>query len=467
MSQRVLTFIRTIIVARFLAPQDFGLMGIALLTLQTLEIFSQTGFQAALVQKKEQVEKYLNTAWTFLALRGVGLLLLTLIVAPYIADFFKSPAAVVLIQCIGVSFFFQGITNIGVIFFQKDLDFKRRFLWEFAGFLVECVVSVVLVIMLKNVWSLVIGKIAGDAAKCIASYLFSAYRPAWDFNREHRRELHRFGRWVFGVNVLVFLTTEGDSVIIGKLFGNTALGFYRMAGRLSYMPTTEIAGVVSQITFPAYARIQDDPAKLKAAFLKTLLATCAVSVLFSGLLFGLAGEFTRLFLGEQWLPIVPVVKILIVAGFIRSIQAIVGPLFQAIGRPKIDTWCQFVRFLSLALLLFPLGSRLNIPGIALAVLCSTAAAVVVSGYYLHKLFGITARDIAAVTWIAVAAGASMLSAIVFGKDFLSLSAHRGINFLMSAAAGILIYAGVFFLLERCCSKVRIRELLRYGRFEYT
>ena len=112
---RGLGLVRLVILARILAPADFGLMGIALLAMATLETFSQTGFNAALIQKKEDVESYLNSAWTITIIRGVVLFVVLYFSAPYVATFFKSPEAESIIQVFGFSILFQAFTN-GAIF---------------------------------------------------------------------------------------------------------------------------------------------------------------------------------------------------------------------------------------------------------------------------------------------------------------------------------------------------------------
>ena len=126
---RSLGFIRTIILARLLAPADFGLLGIAMLSISTLETFSQTGFQTALIQKKDNIESYLDTAWTVSAIRGLLLFLILFLSAPIIAEFFNSPQAVLIIRVVALSTLLSGLRNIGVVYFQKELEFKKQFLY--------------------------------------------------------------------------------------------------------------------------------------------------------------------------------------------------------------------------------------------------------------------------------------------------------------------------------------------------
>jgi len=141
--QQLFSLARLVILARILAPQDFGLMGIALLSMATLETFSQTGFQQALIQKKHYIKPYLDSAWTVLILRGVILFGILFLIAPYAASFFDAPEAKPIIQVIGLSVIFQAFTNIGVIHFQKELEFNKQFIYQLSGTLTDFVVAIV------------------------------------------------------------------------------------------------------------------------------------------------------------------------------------------------------------------------------------------------------------------------------------------------------------------------------------
>ncbi len=381
MSRRLLDFIRTVILARFLAPNDFGLMGIALLTIQTLEAFSQTGFQAALVQKKNDIKDYLNNVWTVLFLRGLLLCFIIMLSAPAIARFFNTQQAVLLIQIVGLSFLVQGATNIGIVFFQKQLDFGKQYWYEFSGVVADFLVSIILVFVIRNVWALVGGKLAGELTRLIASYILDKFRPKFEFCWRKIKELHEFGRWISGINILVFLVTQGDSIIVGKIFGPISLGFYKLASTIANLPSTEITQVISQVTFPAYAQFQDDKKRLKKGFKKALLFTFLLSASLTFTIMILIRFFTRIFLGSKWLPIVSITQVLVLAGFVRSIQAIPGPIFQAMGKPQIDTFAQVVRicvFFIAVLLLIPKSGMM---GVAYGVLISIFFTFLFSYYF--------------------------------------------------------------------------------------
>jgi len=223
-AQQLFNLGRLVILARILAPHDFGLMGIALLTMATIDTFSQTGFQTALIQKKEDIKSYLDAAWTVLILRGLILFTILYLIAPYVAIFFNTPEARPIIQVIGFTVLFQAFTNIGVIYFQKELEFNKQFIYQFAGTLADFVVAVSAVLILRNVWALVFGLLAGNFARFVVSYLMHPYKPHLSSDLWKAKELFGFGKWILGSSILIFLITQGDDIFVGKLLGTTALG---------------------------------------------------------------------------------------------------------------------------------------------------------------------------------------------------------------------------------------------------
>ena len=382
--QQLFSLARLMILARILAPHDFGLMGIALLSMATLETFSQTGFQQALIQKKHDIKPYLNTAWSFLILRGVILFAILYLIAPYAATFFDAPEAKPIIQVIGLSVIFQAFTNIGVIHFQKELEFNKQFIYQFSGTLTDFVVAITAVLILGNVWALVFGLLAGKAAMFIASYLIHPYRPHLSFDIGKAKELFGYGKWILGSSILVFLITQGDDIFVGKLLGVTALGFYQMAYRISNLPATEITHVISQVTFPVYSKIQDDIPKLREAYLRVLQFTAFISFPIAGLIFVLAPDFTMIFLGEKWMPMVPAMQVLVWWGVIRGLVGAISPVFMSLGMPQIITKLQTVQTVLLFILIYPLTVHWGIYGTSLAVFLSALSMLFVRNHILIK-----------------------------------------------------------------------------------
>jgi O-antigen/teichoic acid export membrane protein len=366
--QQGFNFIRLIVVAQILTPNDFGLMGIALLTMATLDTLSQTGRRQSLIQKKGDIDVYLNSAWTLMVIRGLVIFAALVFIAPYVADFFKSPSSKSIVQVIGVSILIQGFTNIGVIYFEKDLAFNKQFIYELSGTLSDFVVSVVAAYILGNVWALLLGLIAGNAIRCIVSYMMHPFTPHFSADFGKIKELWGFGRWIFSSGILIFLITQGDDIFVGKYLGVTVLGLYQIAYAVSNTPATEISHVISRVTFPAYSKLQGDINILKEAYLKILQLTLWLSLPLAGLIIVLGPDFTKLFLGEKWMPMVPSMQILSVYGAIRAFGGTAGSLFQGVGKPAILTRLAIIDLAIMIIIIYPLTTKYGIVGTSIAVL---------------------------------------------------------------------------------------------------
>lgn len=383
-SNRLLSFARTIILARLLSPNDFGLFGIALLTLGALENLSKTGFNQALIQKQGDIRKHLDTAWVVQISRGLLLGLLLYLCAPAIANFFEEPNAIMLMKTIGIAIFIMGFKNIGVIYFRRELDFKKEYIYQFSGTVADFIVATAVAIILRNAWALIFGYLARAIVEVVASYLIQNYRPRLQLKLESFKSLFSFGIWVWISGIFVFLLTQGDDIIVGKIVSVTALGLYQMAYKISNLPGTEITRVISQVAYPAYSKLQDNIERLREAYFRVLRLNSAISFFVGGLIFALSPEITTVLLGDKWLPIITPVRILVIWGVIRSLVAGISPVFYSLGNPSTVTFMQGLQAFLLAALIYPLTSQWGIEGASTAVVLSSILAFFVRAQVLIK-----------------------------------------------------------------------------------
>jgi len=459
-TNRGLGFIRTIILARLLAPSDFGLLGIAMLAIATLETFSQTGFQSALIQKRDNVESYLDTAWTVSAIRGILLFLILFFSAPLVATFFNSPQATLVIKVIAVSTFLSGFRNIGILFFQKELEFNKQFYYEFSATLVDLTVAISLAFILRNVWALVWGGLAANFVRLFMSYILHPYRPHVRFKKSEFKELFGFGKWVLGSSILIFLITQGDDIFVGKMLGVTALGFYQMAYLISNLSATEITHVISQVTFPAYSKMQYDLQRLREGYLKVLQIAALLSFPIAVLIFILAPEFTKICLGDKWMPMVPAMQVLSFAGLTRSIISTMSPVFSAVKRPIIGTKCQFIRFLLLAIFIYPFTLKWNLLGVANAVLVSNVISLFGFSYMIVRVTECKFGELIKLISIPAANTAIMgLIMTYFKLVLLPIGVFEIALIFAIGAASYLVMLYVFEIVFRYEVKQIIREMV--------
>ncbi len=444
--EKTLGFVRLIILARILAPNDFGLFGLSLLSLSVMETFSQTGFQTALIQKKEDISPYLDVAWTVSLIRGLALFAILFLLAPSIAVFFNASEASLVIRLIGLSIFLNGLTNVGVVYFQKDLDFKKQFLYQFSITISDFVVAILAAVILRNVWALVFGQLAGGLTGAVISYFIHPYRPKLSLNIGRVKELFDFGRWVVGSHILTFLITQGDDIFVGKMLGMVPLGFYQMAYKISNMPATEISHVVSKVTFPAYSRMQDNLLRLKESYTRVLQFTTFLSFPIAGLIFLLAHDFTRIFLGQKWMSIVPPMQILAVCGAIRSVGATIGPVFVSVGKPNLLTKLVFVKLLIMIILIYPLTQLFGIVGTSLALLGASLVSNPLADYKLIKLIDCSLLEFLSIIMLP------FISVILMCFALMSIRVYFPINSILILIShlllGVLIYLVIIELLGK-------------------
>jgi len=180
------------------------------------------------------------------------------------------------------------------------------------------------------------------------------------------RELWKFGKWLFGSNIIGYLLNEGDDWFVWFYLGGGPLKLYRYAYNFSNLPATHITNTISQVSFPAYSKIQNDIPRLREAYLKVVQVTALVSIPTAFLIFSLGPDFVRLFLVEESHAMVPVIQILAFYGLLKSLGATRGPLFRAMGKPQAPFYLFCLRIGILVASIYPLTKHWGIAGTAIA-----------------------------------------------------------------------------------------------------
>ena len=357
-----LTFLRSIALARLLTPEIFGLMAVSLMATRLIEIFTETGFGQALVHRQERFEEARDTAFTLFVLRGFGLAAVSVVAAPWVASIYDEPVLLVVVALVRVSFILMGFQNINTVALQKDLDFRRLTYMELTGSLLSFLVAVGLAYRLRSVWALVFAQVAAAGISSVLSFVMVPARLRFRFDFAIARELYRYGRFITGLAVVVFISRELDSAVVGKLIGMQALGYYVAAYSLANIPSTYLSKIIARVLFPLFSRLQNDPVALKAEYARSLKLTMTVVVPVSVVIIVLAPEIVRVLYGDRWSAAAGPLRVLAVFGCFRALWMINGYLYNATGRPQIDFYVNLARLAFIALLLLPLSSRYGVVG---------------------------------------------------------------------------------------------------------
>jgi O-antigen/teichoic acid export membrane protein len=380
-----LAIISSIILTRLLLPSDFGLLAIAASIVSMMEGLTKTGFDAALIQKQEKPEEFLNTTWTFELIKYFILFLILFFLAPFFAIFFKEPAAIAILRVISLSLIFRGLRNIGIIYFRKKLNFKKLFIFNIVPQVIYIIVVIPLAFTLRNVWALVWASVISSLVGCVISYLIHPYRPHLDFNINKAKELFNFGKWILGSAIIEIIRNQGITMFVGKFLGTPMLGFFNRAGTFSTVLFEDLRVIGWQVGFPVYSQLQKVIVRLKRAYLLTLkLFTFFGFPIAAGLLI-ISWDFTHLFLTDKWIAIVPVIQVLCLSAMISFITTPAEIMFQAVGRPSIGTKIEAVGVIILAITIYPFSLKWGIIGAALSFLLSTLITLPVHCYMAIKI----------------------------------------------------------------------------------
>ncbi len=365
---RGLGIVRIIILARLLSPEAFGLVSVALVVMELLKTVTQFGFGDALIQHKGDIRDYLDTVWIMSAIRGLVLAGIFFGIAPLAASYFNAPDARPIIQAMAITLVLNGLISSGVIYFYKELEVQKRFIWDMSAILTDLVVSISAAFILRNAWALVYGSIASSIVTTVVSFVMHPYRPKLRFELIKAKELFNFGWWALLYSIATYIFTNVDIMFIGRLLGVVTLGLYTMAHRIGDMIGQETGLVSSAVVFPTYSKLQDNLSNLRFAFLTSIEAIAFLTFPIAVGIYVLSPGFTAVLLGQQWIQAIPAMQMLGIAAAIFSLISTGGSLFYAVGKPRTRFLVMVVATCIMGALLYPLTKEFGLIGAASAVL---------------------------------------------------------------------------------------------------
>ncbi len=383
---RIISTIRIIILARIITPAQFGVFGIASILLSLLEILTETGINVFLIQEKDKVDRFVNSAWIVSILRGTILFIIILASSPFVVDFFNLPDLYRFLFWISLVPFIRGFINPAIVKFQKDLQFNKEFFLRFIIFLFDSFVSIILALVLHDAISFVWGLMAGAILEVILSFALFKPRPLFKFESHIVKTIINHGKWVTTYGIFNYIAQNGDNIIVGKLLGSSSLGIYQMGYNISTLPISEISDVVNRVVFPVYSKISEEKKRLLNAFKKTMLLVSLPVIILGLIIFFLPQEFFSLVLGSKWLGITSILKILVIYGMLRAVTGVSSSLFLALKKQNFVAGITFVRFLTLIVTIVPLTLNYGIIGASFSALLSVLLETPLVIFYVWKIF---------------------------------------------------------------------------------
>lgn len=330
---RVLGLLSTLVLARLLAPADFGLVAMATAIAAGLELLTMFSFETALIQQRQISRAHYDTSWTLNLLMGLGLAAALAIAAQPAAHFYREPRLVTVMLLLGFKYVLDSAGNPGTVDFRRRLEFYGDFVLQVVPKLAAILVTIPIAYWLRDYRALLAGMLLGSCASCVLSYIVHTYRPRWCLSEA--RGLFRFSRWLLLNNFVVFVRNRSADLIIGRALGPVSLGSYSIAYEISNLPSTEMVAPINRVLFPSYVQLAEDPERLREGFRTTLGMIALVILPISIALAALAEPLVHIVLGEKWLGTIPLVAVLAIAGGTSVLQSNTGSVYGALGRPHM------------------------------------------------------------------------------------------------------------------------------------
>lgn len=383
---RLLSFVKVVILARILTPNQFGVFAIAYLVYGLSSIFTETGIAMVLVQSKEALDKYIDSAWVVTIARGLIMCLIIIIAAPFVSYFFHNKESLNLILLISIIPLIQGLINPAEVNFQKQLQFKNEFFFRSFISFFEILVTVVIVLALRTPIGLVYGLIFGVMLEMIMSHLFLRPVPSLKINKAHIKLFFHRGKWITYSGIFDYLYHNVDNIMIGRILGTSALGMYDLIYKISMLPITEVTDVVSRVSFPLYVKLLDDSKRLKRALLRTTLGITAIIFPLGIVLFLFPKEIINIVLGSKWVGGSLLLQVLAGFGILRALSNSTAAMFMALAKQKYAAILSFISFIILLITIIPLMIKYGLVGAAYAVVISSFVVLVLTAIFLQIAF---------------------------------------------------------------------------------
>lgn len=328
-------FFISIVLARLLLPEQYGLIGMLVIFLAVAQSFLDSGFGSALIQKQnaDHVDEcsifYFNIVIGFLA---AGILCLF---APAIAQFYNEPQLKSLTIFLSINIVINSFGLIQTTLLKKCLDFKTQAKISVLTVIISGPVGILLAYNGYGVWSLAIQQVCANAVRTFSLWIFCIWRPSLTFSFSALRQMFVYGSRLLASGLLDKIFENIYSVIIGKLFSAVSLGHYTRALSLQQLPANVLTDIVGRVTFPLFSSMQNDTERLKVEFKKTFVILAYLNFPVFVALAVLAKPLVIVLLTDKWLPCVSFLQILAVLGFMYPLHAIHLNILLALGRSDL------------------------------------------------------------------------------------------------------------------------------------
>ena len=430
-----------------LEPEDFGLLGMALVVTSLVQAFSEVGFGPALIQRKELKPSHISSVFIFNILVGALLTFIGVMVSGYGARLFRIHELEPIIAALSVGFLINGLSLTHMAIAYRKMKFRELALREMVATSVGGMAGIAMAYSGYGVWSLVAQlMVSWGVATVLILIMVNINIKLREASMAAVRELWSYSSSLFLFNIIKYFTTNMDRFFIGYLLGPVALGLYAFAWRMVIFPTNAFVSAINRYLFPKYSRLQDDIEEIEQSYMVVLkIVNMAI---FPVLVFVVIGAplVVPYLWGEKWLAAVPIMQILAVLAFLRSIISPVGQVMKALGRPQwLLRWSIYITIVVLLFIWYG-ATVYGLEGATWGITLAYITGLPINFIILKRLIGLSPVKMAQALYPStIAAIVASLPALwgMWSRAYSSIE-----NMVLLFGGGIILYGLTVAILDR-------------------
>lgn len=371
-------FVIGIILARLLTPKEFGLIGMVTIFIAISMTFVNSGFTNALIRKRDCTEIDYSTVFYFNLIMGGGLYAILFFIAPIIAEFLNEPTLISLVRVLSLGVIISSFTIIQSTTLTKRIDFKLQTKVSLTSNVVSGIIGIYLAYTGFGVWSLVVKTLSQQAIKSFLLWVFNRWIPLLVFSKKSFVELFSFGSKLLLSSLIDTIYQNIYYLIIGKYFSAQELGFYTRANNFKELPSSNINAIVSRVSYPVLATLQDDKVKLKSGYKSIIKSTMYITFVLMIGMSAIAEPMVITLIGEKWRASIIYLQMLCFVGMLYPLHSLNLNMLNVQGRSDL--------FLKLEIIKKILAMPTIVIGIFFGIKIMIAGMMISSlfGYYLNS-----------------------------------------------------------------------------------
>jgi teichuronic acid exporter len=373
-----------IVLARILSPRDFGLIGMLTIFIAVSQSFIDSGFTSALIRKNICTDDDYSTVFYYNIIVSLILYLLLFLFSNAISIFFKEPQLKFLIQVLGIGLIFNSLSIIQRTILTKELNFKLQMRISVIASIGSGVLAISMAYYRFGVWSLAVLTISRFGFTSFLFWIWSSWRPLRIFSKNSFNELFSFGSKILVSGLIDTLYRNVYYLIIGKFFSVVELGYYTRADQFQTLPSQNLNGVISRVSFPVLSNIQNDILQLKAAYKKLIKSTMLITFVLMLGLAAVAKPIVITLIGEKWLPSVIYLQMLCFVGMFYPLHALNLNMLQVKGRSDLFLRLEIIKTI-IAIPTIIIGIFFGIKIMIVGMMVNTIIAYYLNSYWSGKL----------------------------------------------------------------------------------